>query len=84
MNNLLPKHQYDIAPEEYYTLSNMHTVTVEGCPFCDETHVFSIDLDLISIQKSVTSQLRLPPGVRKLIVECPKQHALFEIFVKVA
>jgi hypothetical protein len=73
----------DITADEYYTLSNMSTVTVEGCPYCEGTHVFSIDPGLVPIQKSNISQPRLPGGVRKFIVECPKQRALFEIYVKV-
>jgi hypothetical protein len=74
----------DHESDGYYDLDREYnTVTVEDCPYCGETHVFSIEPEWETIQKSRLPHNNLPEGVRKFIVECPKQRSLFEIFVKV-
>lgn len=74
----------DNNSEDYYLLDReFNTVTVEDCPYCGETHVFSIEPEWETIQKARLPKKTLPEGVKKFIVECPKQRSLFEIFVKV-
>lgn len=69
--------------DEFYTLDEYSTVTVANCPFCGQTHLFSIEPGWETIQKAKLPQQRLPANVKKFIVECPIQHSLFEIFVRV-
>ena len=75
--------QARVEMENCYELEPGNTVTVEDCPFCGETHLFAIDPRWETIQKARMALPELPEGVKKFIVECPKQRGLFEIYVKV-